>query len=493
MPKNGVETTNGPVTLQHEDENRDHCPCDNDSIRPGGIRASSFALDAASDAETTRIRRVSKAEMNADMKAAEELGTSATPEDPTDESHLEDDSSSRPSNKPAASYVNSELQGTAHLSLSPSQISNPQPSSSFIAPNEREENNSNHNSSCSHRWTRGVQSLQKPIQRGITRTALHAAGHSKLYCSVIVVLSFTLAVTGFLTNFFLEYREAELWTPRGSLPAQHDQWIEEVWNGRSGESKMVPAESGGSILLLVHAHGANVITKEGMAKNFEALDRVRSTTGYNEHCAQHGQLPCPSFISDFVCLLYGIPVGSGATRVCNIAGVSGFWFHETSSFEKFAKTDQDVRATMSIDIFPGDEENFDLNNFVGYPEFQRVNGTELLMAGRSYLTVMSVPPPGKPLESAMVDEVLQLRDEWTEAASDNAYHVEVIGAHSSSIESTRTIYENLPLIPVVATLMSGFTAIVFFKRDWLHSQTLLGVGAVVCITMSLLSGYGVSP
>jgi len=517
------EDPKGPVaSLQHDDEEDTELgetavPCDDSSSSPGCIRASSSELDAE--------EQKAAAAPNADMDKAEEHYASAAEDDlthfngrTTEEASLEDGDSGGPPNKPAESDFNP--QGAVDSSLSHSQTSGPQISTDVASMGTGKTTN---HSSCSHQWTRGVLSLQKPLKRGITLVALHAARHPKLYCSVIVALSFTLLATGLFTNFFIENRDNELWTPRGSLPEQHYQWIEEVWNGKGNDDRRrrrlehvyeprqhawveeqivnqkqsrrlqtetEKAESRGFVFLLVHADGANVVTKEGMTKNFEALDRARSTTGYTEHCAQSGQLPCPSFVSNFVCLIFGIPIGRDATRVCDIAGVSGFWFHNTASFENFANTDQDVRATMSIDIFPGDDENFDLNNFVGYPEYLTANGTELLVAGRSYLTVMTVPRPGVTLESAMVDELLQLRDEWGDADPDHGYHVEVVGGYSFEDEATRAIYEDLPLTPFVAILMAGFTAIVFFKRDWLHSRTLLGVGAVICVTMSLMSGYG---
>ena len=49
---------------------------------------------------------------------------------------------------------------------------------------------------------------------------------------------------------------------------------------------------------------------------------------------------------------------------------------------------------------------------------------------------------------------------------------------------------DIPLIPIVFVVMSIFTALVFWKRDKVRSQSLLGFSAVISVLLSLFSGFG---
>jgi len=405
----------------------------------------------------------------------------------------------------------------------------------------------------SQKWTATILCLQTPVRVGITQTSLHAARHPRWYLVLVTVASLALVVAGLMTNFVIEQREQELWTPRGSRPEQHQHWIETVWEGQStrrrlllleeeeritssicqsqqtsandgsslwnpfsGEdedqmertcennnnsqqqqqqhpsrSRYLQADTDGNqyIFLMLHADGANVVSQEGAAKQFEAIDRIRSVPGYQQHCAQYGGLPCPPGVLDLVCFLNDIPFGNDAPRVCNMVGMTAFWFHNTSIFEREVESDYDVYKTLAIDIFPGDSEVFDVSNYVGYPKFETVNGTKLLVEGLSYTTYMPLPHLAAGLEQAVIDEVLLLQEEW-ENDPNNMYRVELVASESFEDELLRAILTDLPLMPFVAILMSAFTALVFFQRSWLHSRTTLGVGAVLCVMLSLLSGYG---
>ena len=348
--------------------------------------------------------------------------------------------------------------------------------------------------------------LQKPLKRILVAAAMHAARHPRAYVGCIVALALTLVSAGYFTNFRIENRESELFRPTGSRVDQHATWIRDVFKKKqttaitgNGDRMDIPDVVGGGddnvfLLVLVHAQGENVVTKEGIERTFEAINRARSVSGYHEYCAAHGDAPCPfDGILKFACLAYDIPIDDNATKVCGIAGVTGFWFHNTTVFEKYVETDQDVRETLSIDIFPGEEGEFDVINFIGHPEYETSDGTQVLVKAKSYATGMTLPNPSSDmahsLEKDMLDELLELQDEW-DADSNNLYRVEVMASVSFSEEFTRGIVGDLILTPFAGLLMVCFATLVFFRPDWLHSRTMLGMGAVGCVMLSLLSGYG---
>lgn len=54
----------------------------------------------------------------------------------------------------------------------------------------------------------------------------------------------------------------------------------------------------------------------------------------------------------------------------------------------------------------------------------------------------------------------------------------------------RAIINDVTLVPVIFIIMSVFCVIVFFRRDRVHSRSLLGFCGVVAILLSLSTGYG---
>lgn len=394
--------------------------------------------------------------------------------------------------------------------------------------------------------------VQDPIRRCLTdKIAVPAARRPLLCIGIIALTSVALAIAGVLTNFRIENNETALWTPRDSLPEKHSHWIQRTFDPSTSSLKerhedntrrrslllqehqyfesnqkkrrsleeMIdavaatedPVSSSPSasnnvdgetfVVLLVHAEGQNVISQEGQARHLEALDRARTAQGYREYCNTYGQLPCPSKDFKFICFLYGVPIDSNAERVCPIAGVSAFWFHNSTIYKEKVDSDLDVQETVSLDVFPGEEGVFDVADFLGYPvyesrpesETEDEGSEQLLVSAKSYLAAILLPGPAddnvRELEERMVEQLLQLQSEW-DADPTNTFRVEIMSFHSFEDEFTRGIYEDLWLIPFTCILMSAFTAMVFWKRDSLHSRTMLGVAAVGCITMSLCTAYG---
>lgn len=405
-----------------------------------------------------------------------------------------------------------------------------------------------------HLWSRASIAVKKPILTVLVRVAIKAARWPRVYVVCILATSIGLLVGGYMSNFRIETREASLWAPSGSPSDRHEKWIRTVYNnqgdvkeqenerrlaynsaehlldtmqnptawfrnqnhqhmvGLDAPSTKIPTsipfdvklnerrrlqETSSSFFVsfVIHADGRSVVTLEGVRKNFEAIDRARSVAGYDSFCEVMGVRPCPGELDRSSCQAFGVPTGQNATRVCPIGGVSALWFHNASIFGHWIKSDFDLQKHLAIDFMPGEIAEFDMKNFIGYPEYDTLNGTKLVVSGTAYLTILQLPraslkADATRIKNRMLEVLLDLKEEWIDDI-DNIYRIEAMASGSFEEEFIRSIVTDLPLLPFVAFLMCGFTALVYFKFDWLHSQCLLGFGSVLCVTLSLLSGYGI--
>ena len=92
-------------------------------------------------------------------------------------------------------------------------------------------------------------------------------------------------------------------------------------------------------------------------------------------------------------------------------------------------------------------------------------------------------------ENDLTDHLIPVRNEWEEDSS-NMYRLEFAGINAFAREAEASILGDLPLLPCVFIIMCLFTCLVFFKWDRVKSRSLLGIGAVATIGLSIMSGYG---
>jgi Niemann-Pick C1 protein len=324
-------------------------------------------------------------------------------------------------------------------------------------------------SGFSERWTKAVIAFHRPIKTLLLAVTHHAARNPKHYLLGIAFFSLSLIVLGFFTNFYIENSEAELWKQKGSRTVVHGRWIDEEWkNEWQAQGRAYAHVDARKLTTMVHKGGENVVSRVGMLRNFEVVDTIRATPKYKEYCALYGK----------------IPTGEDTPLVCEISGVSGFWLHNTSLFE----SDQEAAEAMSIDSLPGEAKQFaDLKQIVGYPVFEQ-NGT---LSGLSFLTNFVLDGGGAAiqLERDLLKRMLHLRQEWEEDEN-NPYSLEIISPISFPDEFNRGIVKDIPLVALVFVEMAIFTCIVFSKADWVHSRSMLGLGAVACVLLSIMTGYG---
>ena len=220
---------------------------------------------------------------------------------------------------------------------------------------------------------------------------------------------------------------------------------------------------------LVHADTDNVFTIDGIHKAFDTIDRFRSTPGYEERCS--------GAIDTFTDI--------NGESTCEIRFITRFWNHNRTKFMDEIKTEEDLFAAADA-VFYEDGGLVDLP-FVLANLREDEYGRPIY--AESFYGWFFMKSDYTKFENLLTDQLLGLRNEWN-SDSDNIYRLEFAGITAFEREAKTSIMGDLPLLPCVFIIMCMFTCLVFFKWDRVKSRSLLGIGAVVTIFMSILSGYG---
>jgi Niemann-Pick C1 protein len=286
-----------------------------------------------------------------------------------------------------------------------------------------------------------------------------AATHPKKYIVSIISFAILVLVVGLLTNFQTEAEDDAVWTPMSSRPLTHRDWLE--------DSSGFP-EAPRYFFLMVHTDGGNVLGREGVDRVFTALDTVRETDGYSNLCGS---------IEDE----YG-------RSSCSITAVTTFWNQSSDALKQNEYDDEAAIAAMSSPYYP-DGTEVDVPWILGNSE-ENEDGT--LTFAQLYIARIDLPDVenlAEDFETVALDNVLDLKDAW-ETEPNNAFRLEVAAERSFEDEFSRAVVADLPLIPIVFIIMAVFTCIIFSKCDRVESRSLLGFGAVCCVLLSIMTGYG---
>jgi hypothetical protein len=192
---------------------------------------------------------------------------------------------------------------------------------------------------------------------------------------------------------------------------------------------------------------------------------VKQTTGYAEACAE----------SDFK--------DADGTHTCNVRSVALFWNNSLDLFHEMTATDVDVRLRVNKQFYP-DGSPVDTLEVMGKAEMRGKN----IIDARAFFLDVSLPPDAKSFESEALANLLDLRAEWEK--SPGPLRLEVLAYSSLEAETLRSVLKDAPLVPIVFVCMSVFTCFIFARRDPVRSRSLLGLGAVIAVFLSLVSGYG---
>jgi Patched family len=347
-------------------------------------------------------------------------------------------------------------------------------------------------------WTRFSSAIHSAILRVIVSLSVHAARSPKTVISVLTCVSFLLPLVGFFTNLRIEVEQEELLMPFKSLSRQHYTWI---------QTESGFPQSTRPFDLLVHQDGANVLTVPTLRKVFEALEVFQNVDGYDSICAS-GDHEIPAT----------------GKKTCRINGATRFWWHNVTLFEEQVASDQDLTRILSADEYPlgtpvGDH-GFILGKYT-YEMVQREVQTAdddiqmaledgnyttansssglltspptrmLLTSAQAYIIRIDVPwtQSTSAFEDSVTEVLLALREEWDDDDTHNV-HLEFFSFRSIPNEFARAIANDLPLYPAVFFIMCGFACITFYRKDRVNSRCLLGIGSVITIGLSLITGVG---
>lgn len=315
-------------------------------------------------------------------------------------------------------------------------------------------------------WTNFLVKIRKPISNMVCWMSDTAARHPKMTISIGIVLAFGLAILGVLTNFYLEVDGDVLWTPTPSRVLSHGDWM-----SQSAGFPPPPRRS----LVAVHANGANILAdpREGIQRVFTALETVSSTTGYDDVCKD---------------ATVSMPDENGETT-CSISSITKYFGYSLDTFNTAVTDGSDLLSLVSQTNYP-DGTPVEIKSILGNAQFDST--TNLLTSADTFILSIAFPENDAAFdfEDFMLDNVLALQEQWVNEAG-NIYRVEIFAERSFDDEFGRAIVADIPLVPMIFVVMSIFTGLVFFRKNWIHSRCMLGFGAVCSVFLSIMVGYGI--
>lgn len=307
-------------------------------------------------------------------------------------------------------------------------------------------------------WVQFTSWLHRSILRFVLTLSLVAARSPKSCVTLMVLLSFTLLTTGYFTNFSLDVSEEEMFAPYGVTSRDYVEYIRNV-DGFTNLARYTA--------ILIHADGGNVLTYNATDRMFRALELIEDLPLYDTICPEEGG--------------------------CRKDGPTNHWSNNATFFrEQTQGSDEAVIATISNVVYPDGSPVFAEVTMGGVGRYK--NGK--ICFATSLFLGFSLNPVGEresttmELELEIIDRLNQARSEWNYEPG-NPYKLEFHTLRSVPDELLRAIANDIPLVPFVFIIMLLFTCLVFYRHDKVQSRSLLGVGSILTIVMSMMSAYGI--
>ena len=221
--------------------------------------------------------------------------------------------------------------------------------------------------------------------------------------------------------------------------------------------------------LLVHRQGANALTKTGMDLAFEALACVMDVPNYDQICSER------------------------STGSCSVTGATGFFGHNVTEYESRVNSDEDVARALSSATY-SDGVPVMRSNIFGNAD--SADNDEDLTYTNFFLIIVDLPTEDESsdiltFESEAIDRANAMQTKLL--SNKEGYRLEYNSDRSTGDELQRSASKDLPLIAVAFLVMMGYIAIILGScKDRVRSQSLVGLGAVTAIVLSMLAGYGIS-
>jgi Niemann-Pick C1 protein len=314
-------------------------------------------------------------------------------------------------------------------------------------------------------WTSALVKIRKPVSKGVLVISDAAARNPKSIVILGIVLSLILVVIGLFTNFHVVVDGDVLWTPTPSTVLAHGEWTKH----NSG----FPAAPRW-LFMSVHADGENILSQpqEGIQRVFTAIDVAVTTEGYDDLC-DHASISMPDENGNTTCLV------NSATR---------FWNYSMEAFVEQLHNSSEIIQVLSRMQYP-DGTPVDTMLVLGNAER---DGDGTLMSSMTYIMSIAIPEVDEALdfEENLLENILDLQQQW-DMEQGNIFRVEIFTQRSFDDEFRRAIVKDIPLVPLIFVVMSLFTCLVFYRRSWVYSRCMLGLGAVFSILLSIMFVYGV--
>lgn len=318
--------------------------------------------------------------------------------------------------------------------------------------------------SFSKAWTSNLIKIRKPISSVLLTIAGASARNPKKVIIFSIILALSILSIGLFTNFHIITDGDFLWTPTPSRVLTHGLWFD------NDSGFPTPPRAA---FFNIHADGENILTdaQDATKRMFTLIDTVRNTPGYDDSCKQ-----AKVYMKDI----------NGDTT-CFIQSSIRFWNYTVDSFIDSVSSDEDVIEILSQTTYP-DSTPVDPDSILGYPE---IGDDGLLTFAQMLINIIYLPEDDETLdlETSIIDNILDLRKQWEEE-SDNRFKLEVRTQRSFDDEFERAIVADIPLVPLIFIVMSIFTCLIFFRRNWIYSRSMLGFGAVCTVLLSIMMGYG---
>lgn len=221
--------------------------------------------------------------------------------------------------------------------------------------------------------------------------------------------------------------------------------------------------------ILIHANFQNIFSIEGVHRLFDVVEYIQAAPFYERMCGDQGE-EHQSYKD-----IYG-------QYTCEFKAFTRFWNHNRTLFEQEVKTEEDL-FNVADRIFYPDGGFVDLPFVLAGKEDDAMGRPNKAQAFYGWLYLKRAE-----YDMDLTDRLLEMREEWAE--DDTIFLLEFAAVTSFEREVKRVILGDMPLCVVVFFVMCFFTCMVFFKWHRVYSRTLLGIGAVLTIFFSLITGFG---
>eukprot|EP00594_Rhizosolenia_setigera_P018304 CAMPEP_0178975586 /NCGR_PEP_ID=MMETSP0789-20121207/23259_1 /TAXON_ID=3005 /ORGANISM="Rhizosolenia setigera, Strain CCMP 1694" /LENGTH=811 /DNA_ID=CAMNT_0020664377 /DNA_START=229 /DNA_END=2661 /DNA_ORIENTATION=- len=314
-----------------------------------------------------------------------------------------------------------------------------------------------------------------------------------------------------------------------SISAEIEHWVK--------REAGFPKKKFKTLSVNLHSNGSNVLTVQGASYIFDVIESARNISHYQDICLQNEYID--SNMSQSSLWNY---------TECPINAASRFWNHSRESFDALVDTDEDVQEEMSQFLYPDggkemsqflypDGSIANRYSIIGKPDpspsietfhdlfelvqsflasdnstvslessieednpfVEAVRQKYTLETGECYLITLWIPwkkgtySVVREIESEFVERILQLKENMeTDPLNTDGYTVSVTVTSAYDSELMRGLLDSFYLAIIAFGIMVLFCTCILSKpSDKVRSQSLLGIGAVCGVILSVATGYGI--